>query len=811
MAFTPLSGGRYVGTPRPARRPYTRAALGPPSPPDVQDLRARLRAGTQPLTNPQGPSRPPDVPTTPQAPVAPPATQQVAQAANAAGAQADYLTAYLAGITDPQERAYVAAQIGPKIAALRAQQQSLTDQYAQEQAQIQSLTGAILGQLKSLAGSVGGPYAQVAGIQEGSGKAEAKGMGGVGKGENAAIQNVLGAIGAPGSQGSGLAKLEQQVFGGGGLVLQGTGGTIPAFATRGTGIGALAWAAAQPTLAADYATDTIRQIAAQQARDQAAITGQYGDIPGMVTSATQDWQSQQADLQKQREDRAMGLYNAGLFTQRQLAQALNLPNWHSYPDVPKSSGQAHLIRYTDPATGRTMLYNPDTGKALALPGQGVRPTRTTAPKPYQHVSVGGKLYTFDPNRGVYLDPATGRAVAPVAPAKAEKGAGPPKVNLPLSRALGAWVDASGAPIPGLADAPPPTKTSGLKPPAAKKPAPVYTAPRLVRGQWKTRGGATLRPAAAAYWEAVYEAGFTDGRGRILHPVPPGWKPGDPGYGGDGGGGGGLLGPKASAAAKTAASIGGTGLVSYAQQQLGQPYIWGGESRKEGGFDCSGLVDWALRQEGYKGPRVTTYSLAKMGESVKGQGLQVGDLIITHGGGHVVIYAGNGQVIAAPHRGANVQYQPVSRFAGDITDVRRLSQYPAANAPWDPNRARTPAGARQMAQAMALNQGWKGSEWAALLALWNSESGFDYQIHNRAGSGAVGIPQAMPSSHDLPPDFYSNPVTQIRWGLDYIRSTYDTPSRAWAFWRATVNRNANTAPPDLRAKARQWIELGYKGY
>jgi cell wall-associated NlpC family hydrolase len=112
-----------------------------------------------------------------------------------------------------------------------------------------------------------------------------------------------------------------------------------------------------------------------------------------------------------------------------------------------------------------------------------------------------------------------------------------------------------------------------------------------------------------------------------------------------------------------------GLAQIASAQLGQPYVWGGESRREGGFDCSGLVDWALRQQGYKGPRVTTYTLAKMGTSVKGQQLQPGDLVLANNNKHVVIYAGNGRVIAAPHRGTVVQTQPLSKFR--ITDIRRL--------------------------------------------------------------------------------------------------------------------------------------------
>jgi len=39
---------------------------------------------------------------------------------------------------------------------------------------------------------------------------------------------------------------------------------------------------------------------------------------------------------------------------------------------------------------------------------------------------------------------------------------------------------------------------------------------------------------------------------------------------------------------------------------------------------------------------------------------------------MVMYVGNGKVIAAPHTGELVQYQDVSRFAGDIVDVRRVT-------------------------------------------------------------------------------------------------------------------------------------------
>jgi cell wall-associated NlpC family hydrolase len=112
-------------------------------------------------------------------------------------------------------------------------------------------------------------------------------------------------------------------------------------------------------------------------------------------------------------------------------------------------------------------------------------------------------------------------------------------------------------------------------------------------------------------------------------------------------------------------------ISVAVAQLGKPYVWGAETPGEGGFDCSGLIEYAYEQAGIKTPgRLTTYSAMKLGRSVKGKQLQPGDWVISNGGKHMTMYVGNGQVIAAPHRGEVVQYQPLSRFKGDIVDIRR---------------------------------------------------------------------------------------------------------------------------------------------
>ena len=51
------------------------------------------------------------------------------------------------------------------------------------------------------------------------------------------------------------------------------------------------------------------------------------------------------------------------------------------------------------------------------------------------------------------------------------------------------------------------------------------------------------------------------------------------------------------------------VIAAAEAQLGWPYVWGGESRAEGGFDCSGLVAYALDAAGYGVGRPTAAGLS----------------------------------------------------------------------------------------------------------------------------------------------------------------------------------------------------------
>ena len=111
------------------------------------------------------------------------------------------------------------------------------------------------------------------------------------------------------------------------------------------------------------------------------------------------------------------------------------------------------------------------------------------------------------------------------------------------------------------------------------------------------------------------------------------------------------------------------IVRAALAQVGWPYVWGGESRTEGGFDCSGLVDHAYARAGYQLPgRPTADVLWAMSVPVDPADLRPGDLVflgarsgLVH---HVGLYAGGGWVIAAPHHGALVSIEPLAAVPWD---------------------------------------------------------------------------------------------------------------------------------------------------
>lgn len=90
----------------------------------------------------------------------------------------------------------------------------------------------------------------------------------------------------------------------------------------------------------------------------------------------------------------------------------------------------------------------------------------------------------------------------------------------------------------------------------------------------------------------------------------------------------------------------------------------------------------------------------------------------------------------------------------------------------------------LGKRMMLAAGLGADQWPSLQTLWTKESGWK-NVMNKAGSGATGIPQALPGSKmaSAGADWRTNPATQIKWGLGYIKGRYGTPSAALAFHRA----------------------------
>jgi hypothetical protein len=92
--------------------------------------------------------------------------------------------------------------------------------------------------------------------------------------------------------------------------------------------------------------------------------------------------------------------------------------------------------------------------------------------------------------------------------------------------------------------------------------------------------------------------------------------------------------------------------------------------------------------------------------------------------------------------------------------------------------------RQIAQAMLGSFGWSFSQFSCLDPLWEHESRWSVNAAN-PGSGAFGIPQALPGSRmaSAGPDWQTSAATQITWGMQYIRGTYGSPCAAWSHEQA----------------------------
>ena len=118
------------------------------------------------------------------------------------------------------------------------------------------------------------------------------------------------------------------------------------------------------------------------------------------------------------------------------------------------------------------------------------------------------------------------------------------------------------------------------------------------------------------------------------------------------------------------------LLARAMLVVNTPYTYGGNS-PEGGFDCSGLIQWTV--QGIHSGRLprTTAQWASASVPVQGRGLQRGDFVFfnTLGGrySHMGIFVGNGQFVHAPSKGGTVQRVRMDNpyFAKRFTEARSI--------------------------------------------------------------------------------------------------------------------------------------------
>lgn len=109
------------------------------------------------------------------------------------------------------------------------------------------------------------------------------------------------------------------------------------------------------------------------------------------------------------------------------------------------------------------------------------------------------------------------------------------------------------------------------------------------------------------------------------------------------------------------------VLDTAAKYLGVPYLWGGTTPS--GFDCSGFVQYVLRENGINITRTTYTQWDNDGVYVSRNELEPGDLVYFGSSSaphHVGMYVGNGTYIHAPRTGDVVKYSSLdsrSDFCG----------------------------------------------------------------------------------------------------------------------------------------------------
>jgi hypothetical protein len=121
--------------------------------------------------------------------------------------------------------------------------------------------------------------------------------------------------------------------------------------------------------------------------------------------------------------------------------------------------------------------------------------------------------------------------------------------------------------------------------------------------------------------------------------------------------------------------------------------------------------------------------------------------------------------------------------GSTSMTQNVAAPTATTAPAIPAPSSTPVPTPSVDDARSFALAQIGAvQFSCLDALWQHESDWDPSAENPT-SGAYGIAQALPAARmeSVGKDWMSNPITQVRWGLEYIAARYGSACNAWSFW------------------------------
>ncbi|MFD7908348.1 C40 family peptidase [Kitasatospora sp. NPDC059747] len=111
-------------------------------------------------------------------------------------------------------------------------------------------------------------------------------------------------------------------------------------------------------------------------------------------------------------------------------------------------------------------------------------------------------------------------------------------------------------------------------------------------------------------------------------------------------------------------------LNAARSMLGTPYVYGGggsSGPSSGGFDCSGLTQYAYAKAGISIPRVAAAQQSAASRISESEAVPGDAVFFGYPAYHCGIVSGGGQMIHAPHTGTVVRYEPIANVRpGPVT-------------------------------------------------------------------------------------------------------------------------------------------------